>query len=111
MREFNYQRREIQDVLDAGSATGEDWYRLQASGAHTSKHLNVTRQQLEAIRELFASPAPPVQQILVTLGDGRQVALMHGAVQVRSSMGGTWSLPIEESDKPHQPGSFFVGEW
>lgn len=51
------------------------------------------------------------QQILVTLNDGRQVAVMNGGVQVRSSTSGTWSLPINTSTTPHQPGTYYLGEW
>lgn len=58
----------------------------------------------EAARRLTPS-------ILITLSDGRQVALMHGSVQVRSSMSGTWSLPISYSPTPHEPDSWYLGEW
>lgn len=50
-------------------------------------------------------------QILVTLNDGRQIALMYGNVQVRSSMSGTWSLPLSYSPTPHEPESWYLGEW
>lgn len=52
-----YKRNEIQDVLDAGPHPDEDWFRLQVRGVTASKHLNITRAQLEAIRDTIA-PKP-----------------------------------------------------
>jgi hypothetical protein len=51
------------------------------------------------------------ERVLITLIDGRQVGIMHGNVQIRSNMGGTWSLPIEQATKAHQPGTYYLGEW
>lgn len=49
-----YRHAEIQDVLDAGPADDETWFRLQVQGKHKSKHLNVSRDQLVAIQGILA---------------------------------------------------------
>jgi hypothetical protein len=53
----------------------------------------------------------PNPQILATLTDGSQVAYMNGAIYVRSTIGGGWPLPLEESSTPHQPGTWYRGNW
>jgi hypothetical protein len=53
----------------------------------------------------------PARQTLVTFPDGKQLAFMHGHIMIRSTIGGLWPSALEESDKPHQPNTFFVGEW
>jgi hypothetical protein len=65
----------------------------------------------EAARRLATKTILPAEQVLVTLIDGRQVGIIHGNVQIRSSMSGTWSLPIEHATKAHQPGTYYLGEW
>jgi hypothetical protein len=62
----------------------------------------------EAARRLDQPPAP---HLLITLSDGRQIACMYGGVQIRSSVAGVWSLPINVSDTPHEPGTVHFGEW
>jgi hypothetical protein len=68
---------------------------------------------LETLRATayFAEFRLPRDQMLVSLDDGRQVALMYGEVQVRQSVAGTWSLPLRESPEPHVPGTIYRGEW
>lgn len=51
-----YRRAEIQDVLDASPHEGEHWFRLQVSGAATSKHLNITADELARIRDVLVPP-------------------------------------------------------
>jgi hypothetical protein len=61
-----YKRSEIQDVLDAGPAADEDWFRLKVFGAAASKHLNITRGQLETIRDILGSaPSTPTPGVYV----------------------------------------------
>jgi hypothetical protein len=50
----HYHRAEIQAVLDAGPHPDETWFRLQVSGAEKSKHLNISPDQLVAIRDILA---------------------------------------------------------
>jgi hypothetical protein len=50
-------------------------------------------------------------QAIVTLEDGHQVAFMHGNVHHRSTIGGSWALPMSEATRPHQPGTWYRGEW
>jgi hypothetical protein len=54
----HYRRNEIQGVLDAGTYA-DGWFRLQVSGIHVSKHLNVTFGQLEAIRDILDAADNP----------------------------------------------------
>lgn len=63
----------------------------------------------EAARRLVSKP-PPLQRI-VTLDSGHQVALMHGQVFYRAKIGGNWPMPLSQSDTPHQPGTWYLGEW
>jgi hypothetical protein len=58
----HYHRAEIQAVLDAGPHPDETWFRLQVSGAEKSKHLNISPDQLVAIRDILA-PASPISTI------------------------------------------------
>lgn len=53
----------------------------------------------------------PSGQMLVTLDDGRQVAYMHGNVFVRSTVGLVWPGATPQSTTPHQPGTWYRGEW
>lgn len=50
-------------------------------------------------------------QAIVTLENGHQVAFMHGNVHHRSTIGGSWALPMSEASRPHQPGTWYRGEW
>jgi hypothetical protein len=56
-----------------------------------------------------------VEQVLVTLADGSQVFVKtrdpNVTIQFRKSLGGSWSLPFESNDRPHQPSTIYVGEW
>lgn len=65
----------------------------------------------EAARRLEEMTATVQQQILVTLDDGRQIARMHGVIFVRPDVAYSWSLPLDESSRPHVPGTWYVGEW
>jgi hypothetical protein len=119
----NYRHDEIQDVLAAGPHDDETWFRLQAIGKKQSKHLNVSAEELATIRDtLYGADNPgtaddgpaamPVNgQIIITLDGGSQIALMYGNVQVRSRLSDTWSLPLAQSAKPHEPGTWYMGEW
>lgn len=42
----NYRLNEITRVLSAGPIEGEDWYRLVISGAESTKHLNVSPDEV-----------------------------------------------------------------
>lgn len=50
---MDYRRSEVQMVLDVGPEHEEDWFRLTISGAATTKHLNISRSELIAIRDLL----------------------------------------------------------
>lgn len=54
MPDLNYSASEIQVVLDMGPEHEEDFFRIVVSGCVTSKHLNVSREQLVAIQDLLA---------------------------------------------------------
>jgi len=67
----DYHRAEIQDVLNAGPHPDETWFHLQVSGAVKSKHLNISPDQLVAIRDILA-PADNA--------GGSDVDLVHDAI-------------------------------
>lgn len=71
--------------------------------AERSALLTETAQRLDGAR--------PAQQTLVTFPDGHQLAFMHGHIMIRSTIGGLWPSALEESSKPHQPNTFYIGEW
>lgn len=55
MPDLNYPASEIQVVLDMGPEHEEDFFRIVVSGCVTSKHLNVSRDQLVAIRDILSA--------------------------------------------------------
>lgn len=69
------------------------------------------REAALATRRAFHLPPPPSNQFIVTLDDGRQVAYLHGDVMVRSTIGGLWPSSTPQSTRPHQPGTWYRGEW
>lgn len=61
MPEFNYERHEIQRVIDAGIADDETFYRLQVSGKVQCRTLAISTEQLAAIRDILAPTASPAK--------------------------------------------------
>jgi hypothetical protein len=64
------------------------------------------------VRRTRRRPEPkPLQQLIITFDDGHQVAYMHGNVFARSNIGYSWPTPLPEATRPHQPGTWYRGEW
>jgi hypothetical protein len=55
MGAYNYERRELTRVLDAGPAEGETLFRLQVSGKESTKYLNITAAQLKTMIETLCA--------------------------------------------------------
>lgn len=53
----------------------------------------------------------PIPQTLVSLHDGTQVYIEGSRIMQRGGTADCWSLPLERSDWPHQPGTFYQGKW
>lgn len=107
MTDFNVNETVAQSLTDERLASDLD--RIAADVRWITGEERATRLR-EAARRLTTKSILP-EQVLVTLIDGRQVGIMHGNVQIRSSMSGTWSLPIEYATRAHQPGTYYLGEW
>lgn len=45
----SYKIKELQRILDAGPADGEDFFRLRISGAKKTKHLNISKNELQTL--------------------------------------------------------------
>jgi hypothetical protein len=65
---FQYRRIEIQEVLDAGPHDDEDWFRLQISGKHSTKHLNLTPVEVAVVRDLLTEDSELVEHIRYYIG-------------------------------------------
>jgi hypothetical protein len=50
---LHYETAQIDRVLQAGPAHGEDWFHLKITGAKETKWLNINRDDVEAIQELL----------------------------------------------------------
>lgn len=50
---MRYRAREFARVIEAGPHPDENFYRLQVYGVASTKHLNITREELDAIAKLL----------------------------------------------------------
>lgn len=67
----HYHAQEIQHVLDTGP-DDVGIFRMQVRGTDASKWINVTRDQIEAIRDILTDAAPTTDVALVLTIDHRQ---------------------------------------
>lgn len=78
-------------------------------------YLDTTTWTFAEIDAYAGDPAPTalaMPQTIVTLSDGQQVAWLNGAWHTRTSLGASWSLPLDESPtQAHVPQTFYIGEW
>ena len=49
----SYKIKELQRILDAGPADGEDFFRIRVSGAKKTKHLNISKNELQTLIYTF----------------------------------------------------------
>lgn len=56
----SYHATEVHRVIESGPATGDDFFRLRVSGAETSKHLNVSAEQLRRIAAILGEESPAI---------------------------------------------------
>lgn len=57
--EYDYYRKEITDVIEAGPQKDEDFFRVKVFGKTDSKHLNVTADQLRTLADAMDETNPP----------------------------------------------------